>query len=186
VSDKPKFPRAQAIEVAKELCDLLRPCCERLVVAGSLRRRKTMVGDIEILFVPLLDHEPDGLFETKLVSRVDTELDKLLRAGALTKRLNVNGSATWGEKNKLAVHYSTGIPVDFFGTSMAAWYNYLVCRTGPADSNTRIATAALAKGWKWNPYGEGFSNGRGEQWPVDSEQAVFRFVGLKYLEPWER
>ena len=37
---------------------------------------------------------------------------------------------------------ASGIPVDFFATTEEAWFNYLVCRTGPAELNTRIASAA--------------------------------------------
>jgi hypothetical protein len=49
--------------------------------------------------------------------------------------------------------------------------------------------AAQAKGWKWNPYGSGFSRAVGlgrEVHQVTREQDVFAFVGLPYLEPWQR
>lgn len=46
----------------------------------------------------------------------------------------------WGEKNKLAVHVRTGIPVDFFAATEANWWNYLVCRTGGEQNNIAIAS----------------------------------------------
>lgn len=186
MSDKKKYPRAAAIAVAKELCDALQPICISLIVAGSLRRRKKEVGDVEIVYVPRTVSVQDGLFDQVEKSLVDDALDIFLRRGLLSKRQNVNGSEMWGPKNKLALHVASGIPVDLFAATTENWFNYIVCRTGPADSNTLIATAAQAKGWKWNPYGVGFTNERGELVPVKSERDVFALVGLSYREPWER
>jgi DNA polymerase/3'-5' exonuclease PolX len=184
---KVKYHRALALEVAKELCDLLKPLTERLIVAGSLRRRKQLVGDVEILFIPQMVSVPDGLFKQKYVSRVDALLEVLMRQPKIIdQRRNVNGSVMWGEKNKLAVHVASGIPVDFFAATEANWFNYLVCRTGGAENNTLIASAAQAKGWKWNPYGAGFTDASGQTVAVTSEQDVFRYAGLPYHEPWER
>lgn len=188
---KAKFPRAAALAVAKELCDALRPLPARLIVAGSLRRRKDEVGDVEILFVPLfVNTHPHDLFAPpRLASRVDHRLLLMLDVGTLKKRPNKAGGFAWGEKNKLAVHAATGIPVDLFTATEENWFNYLVCRTGPAESNVRIASAALAKGWEWNPYDSGFSRAGGlgvETHTVASEREVFEFVGLPFKEPWER
>lgn len=186
---KTKFPRAVALAVAKELCDALKPVTERLIVAGSLRRRKAEVGDVEILFVPRTETVPDGLFDTKVESLVDRVLERLVGAGVLARRKNVNGSEMWGAKNKLALHAPSGVPVDLFVATEANWWNYLVCRTGPGESNIAICNAAIARGWKWNPYGAGFSRAVGlgtEERAMGSEREVFEFVGLPWREPWER
>lgn len=174
--------------VAKELMDLQR-LCERFIFAGSLRRRKQEVGDVEVLYIPKFTTVPDGLFDAKQVSVIDMALEEMLKEGIIAKRKNVNGSVMWGEKNKLAVHVKSGIPVDFFAATEENWFNYLVCRTGGAENNRQIAMAANNKGWTWNPYGTGFSQPYGEMhkhYVVASEQDVFEFVGLPYREPWER
>ncbi len=49
---KTKYPRADAIAVARELCAVLKPVAARIIVAGSLRRQRPMVGDVEILYIP--------------------------------------------------------------------------------------------------------------------------------------
>jgi DNA polymerase/3'-5' exonuclease PolX len=123
---------------------------------------------------------------TRQVNLVDLELDLLLKAGTIEKRLNVRGSESWGERNKLARHVTSQIPIDLFEATPANWFNYLVCRTGSAESNTRIAGAAQAKGWKWHPYGSGFTDHEGNPVRVLSEADVFSHAGLPYLEPWER
>jgi DNA polymerase/3'-5' exonuclease PolX len=185
---KTKFPRADAIAVARELVAALRSAApeDRLVVAGSLRRRKREVGDVEVLFVPNFIPERDGLFDTRQVNLADRVLDRLLEAGVLARRKNSLGGEAWGEKNKLAVHRASGIPVDLFTAREGNWFNLLVCRTGSAESNVRIAAAAKAKGWKWNPYGPGFTDQAGLLVQVLSERAVFELIGLPYLEPWQR
>jgi len=185
---KTKHPRAAAIEVARQMCAALKPCCEpdRLIVAGSLRRRRDEVGDIEIVYVSKTVQVPDGLFDLVTRQAVDQMLDHLLQTHALARRVSVIGRTAWGQKNKLATHVATGIGVDFFATTEEAWFNYLVCRTGPAESNTRLASTAQDRGWKWNPYGPGFTDARGEIVPVKSERDVFELLGLDYLEPWER
>lgn len=183
---KPKFPRAVAMDVAAQLCRALKLATDRLVVAGSLRRLRPEVGDVEILYIPKFDTVQDGLFDTKQVNLADSVIEQLLSVGELAKRENVNGGTAWGQKNKLARHVRSGIPVDLFEATTGNWFNYLVCRTGSANHNLRIAQAAQDKGWKWHPYGEGFTDLYGDLVRVESEQDVFRLVGLPYLEPKER
>jgi DNA polymerase/3'-5' exonuclease PolX len=187
--DKQRWPRATGLIVAEELVERLRPACAAILVAGSLRRGNPDVGDVEIVFIPLITSQPDpgDMFAVKDVSCAELEIDRMLAAGFLTKRLNVNGGETWGYRNKLARHAASGMPVDLFGATRANWFNNLVCRTGPAESNMRIAQAAQARGWKWNPYGEGFSRGGHDDVEFESramtnEAAVFEFVGLPVPE----
>lgn len=189
MSDKPKFPRSEAIAAAREILALLP--ADRVIVAGSLRRRRPLVGDIEILYIPKIHHcqDPAELLPRTVETNVSDIFieDVLIRAKRMIRRReNVIGRTTWGPSNKLAVHVRSGIPVDFFATSESAWYNYLVCRTGGAENNVRIASAAQKKGWTWHPYAKGFTDDQGRVVTVKSERDVFDLVNLPYLEPWER
>jgi len=184
--DKIKFHRAAAIAVAKDLCDALSPLCEpdRLIVAGSLRRRKQMVGDVEILYVPKTDTHPDGLFDSKAFDLTDLLIDKLLHYGLLKKRPNSAGYFTWGPKNKLAIHSASGIPVDLFATTEACWWNSLVCRTGGKENNLLITTTANRQGWSFEAYGSGFMKlDKSDHYQTKSERDVYDFIGLPYLDP---
>lgn len=190
---KPRFPRAEAVAVAKELCDIFQKgnLTERLLVAGSLRRRKPEVGDVEILYIPRMETilDPGDMFgKTVEVNLVDILLEVLLQKGRLAKRPNKDGHFTWGDENKLAIHVASGIPVDFFSARPANWWNLSVCRTGSAESNERICNAAIARGWKWKPYGAGFEDRHTGAMVrrTQSERDVFEAVGLVYKEPWER
>lgn len=186
---KPRITRAAALIVAKEICDALKPHTTRLIVAGSLRRMKDMVGDAEILYVPKITTgaDPDDLFSMKDTNHADAAIAALEEFGIISKRLNVEGRTTYGPKNKLMMHERLGVPVDLFAATDENWWNYLVCRTGSSESNVKIATAAQRKGWKWNPYGSGFSNpDTGAVHIATSEEDVFKFVGLPYREPKDR
>lgn len=189
-SPKKKFPRSLALIAARELCFHLMPACEvdRIIVAGSLRRRKQLVGDVEIVYVSkeICSSRSDLFRPPDIVPVVDCVLCDLISSKKLKERLNCDGNVTWGDKNKYAVHVETGIPVDLFATTEAAWFNYLVCRTGPAELNIRISQAAAARGLAWHPYRSGFTDREGNVIRVGSEREVFERAGLAYLEPWER
>jgi DNA polymerase/3'-5' exonuclease PolX len=193
-AEKPRFPRADALRVARACVAALRPACSELIIAGSLRRRKAEVGDVEVLYIPRTIEvaDPGDLFGKKIrANAVDLILSALVDEGLLLKRQNKDGHFAWGDQNKLALHKASGIPIDFFAATPENWWNLLVCRTGGAESNKQICAAAIDRGWKWNPYKEGFSRGgpmAGEKTVhrILSEREVFEFVGLDYLEPWER
>jgi DNA polymerase/3'-5' exonuclease PolX len=189
--DKPRFPLTTAILVAREIATALQPACARLpVAAGSLRRRKETVGDVEILYIPRFDSKTveKDLFSTETVKTnlADLVIERLLEKDIIEKRINAKGSTMFGDKNKLVRHIATGLPIDLFSTTAACWENYLVCRTGSAESNTAIATRAKELGWKWNPYGAGFTLPDGSLKRVRCERDVFEFIGLPYKPPWER
>lgn len=181
-----RWPAPEAHLVATLLVMALEPFCERIEIAGSLRRWKPDVGDIELLYIPKLATEPDltdFFAPPRPVNLADRAIAGLESQRKLAKRPNALGRFTFGALNKLMLHIPSGIPVDLFSTDDACWHNYLVCRTGPADLNTRICNAAIARGEHWMPYGGGFRRADGSIAEMPSERAVFVHVGLPYLEP---
>lgn len=189
MSDRPKFPREKALAVAKVLCDCFKGSCERLIVAGSLRRRKAEVGDVEILYISRRTKVPKvELFgEQPEADEMEFAIERLLTCGTLEKRPSKIGVFTWGPENKLAIHRPSGIPVDLFATDSKRWFNALVCRTGGKDNNLLITTTARRQGWSFEAYGSGFHKLDGsERHDTTSERDVYEFLGLPYREPWER
>lgn len=53
---------AHAQTIARELISLLNPFCDRIGVAGSVRRKKSIVKDIELVIIPKKVIEKAGLF----------------------------------------------------------------------------------------------------------------------------
>lgn len=183
-----KWPLAEAKRIASEIVPLLAPFCERIEIAGSIRRRRPQVGDIEILCIPKIEERPDGLFDLISCDLLNEECDKLLAGGTLAKRIGKNGSTSWGPKNKLGVYVPMGIPIDIFSTDQACWWNALVVRTGGKQNNLIITTTAMRRGERFEAYGSGFSRSRDDQhiYTTTSERDVFDHLGLPYLEPHQR
>jgi DNA polymerase/3'-5' exonuclease PolX len=183
------YQRDYARSVAEEMVGRLAPYCQpdRLEIAGSLRRLKPHVGDIELVYISRLGlhKEPGSLFAEE-VGIAEVKIQEILKAGIIAKRPNCDSHVTWGPQNKLAVHVATGVPLDLFATTPDCWWNYLVCRTGPADLNERIAREARQRGLHWHPYGKGFTQEDGTWLVMHSEREVFETVGLPYREPKDR
>lgn len=166
----------KAREIAKEVRRYLDGSCVRIEIAGSIRRQKPDVGDIELLCIPRFEGGADSL---------DRRVQGLMFQSILTYRLNKLGRKVYGPKNKLMLHVSSGIGVDIFSTNEECWPVAMVVRTGGKKTNLRIAMAALQKGYQFHAYGSGFSTPSGEI-VCRSEREVFEAVGLPYREPWER
>jgi DNA polymerase (family 10) len=186
MSDKQRWPAAIARQVADQLVEALTPRSEQICIAGSLRRGRADVGDIEILYISRMGqvHKPGELFPQK-GSLADELLEQWLTKGIITMRPNVNGSTTWGTWNKLAVHGASGIPVDLFATTAERWFVSLVVRTGSADMNITLASSAQKRGMKLEAYG-GLIGAYGEKIFPASEREVFERLGVPYREPPER
>ncbi|MDP2662775.1 MAG: hypothetical protein Q8R28_18830, partial [Dehalococcoidia bacterium] len=184
---KNRIPLADALLVANGLRTNLAPSSEYMVIAGSIRRRRPDIGDIELLYVPRF--EPIGqsnLFgKMEMADLVDVELRRMMTQGVLGKRLNVNGNPIgYGDRNKALVHVASGIGVDIFSTTAEYWGMALVVRTGPAEWNQAMMTAFLRRGMQGHAYA-GVSRG-GKEIECPTEESVFALLGLPYLEPWER
>ena len=188
MSDKKKFPRSQAFNVATELALLLKPYVEEIIVAGSLRREKPFVGDIELLYIPRIEKVKTGLFneDTAPLNHTDNFLVSLLNAEVIEKRPNVNGQFAWGVNNKLSRHVSSGIPLDLFATTRENWWVSLVVRTGSKETNLRLTMGAQKLGRSLIAYGCGVRESDGNVISATSEREVFELCGVPYLEPTKR
>jgi len=120
---KKKLPLQQAQEEAQRIIELLSPDCERIEVAGSIRRKKPQVGDIELVAIPKMTIAvptvPTLFPPTDQVSALD-QFD-YSRIGVLVKG---------GSKFK-QVELHTGQHLDLFiVTPPAQWGVIFTLRTG--------------------------------------------------------
>jgi len=180
---KQKFDAEEAVPVALALLESLKPFCERIEIAGSLRRCKDQVGDIELLLIPKLESRQVDMFTSEPMDLAHEKLGLMLAHGELQKRPSVTGAFTWGPKNKLAIHTASGIPVDFFSTTLANWWVSLVVRTGSKETNLKLTMGAQARGARLNAYGSGVTWSDGTVTEATSEQHVFEMCGVPYQEP---
>ncbi len=141
-----KMKLAQAKQIAEELKARLKPSCERVAIAGSIRRQKPYVGDIELLCIPKCNG---------FTNQLDRQVETLIRQGLFDFRRNKLGSKVYGPKNKLMVHVPSGIGVDIFSTTEECWAVSLVVRTGapkpisasPRQFSKRVGDGCLRQGF---------------------------------------
>jgi DNA polymerase/3'-5' exonuclease PolX len=183
MSEERKWRREDAARVAGELMEELGHACPRMAVAGSIRRGRQWVGDVELVYEsePILDLFGERTGEV----RADVIIEQWLLAGVLEKRLSKVGHSSWGPEIKLAVHVATGIPVDLFAARPGGWHSYLMCRTGSRIHNEAIAREMMGRSMRWEPY-EGVRLRTGELVRVSSEAELYAMIGWPYLEPEER
>lgn len=183
--EKKRYPHGIAHRLAVELMEELAPFCERIIIAGSLRRNRPDVGDIELLYIPSFEDRQADMFTTEPADVAGEKIDAMLAAGTFSKRPKIDGTFTWGKKNRLAIHRD-GIPVDLFATTQENWWVSLVIRTGGKETNLRLTNGALAKGMHLNAYGSGFTLQNKRVVTAHSERDVFELAGVRYAAPEDR
>lgn len=174
--------------IAAELLTILRPSCERIEIAGSIRRRKAQVKDIELLAVPRerCERGAGSLFEAP-VNLLHRNTDQLTSS----PRSTFQRGGKWGPKYRKLV-YRCGleeIAVDLFMVTRETWGPQLAIRTGPAEFSHRLVSHGP---WGCMPEGYQLSGGmvRGESSGLGlchcTEEEFFRFLNLPCWEPHER
>jgi len=150
----------KAKTIANEVIKRLSPYCSRIEIAGSVRRQKPVVKDIDIVLISSdswnLSHEVMGLGPSRVSG------DKL-------KRISYNG-----------------VQVDLYYASQGTWATLLLIRTGSKENNIRLATLAKKRGWHLAANGDGLFNDKGQRIAGDSEESIYQALGLPYQQPWER
>lgn len=172
-----KRPYAQALPVAQEIVGKLRPYCHRIEVAGSLRRQRPLVGDIEIV---AMAKYPIGIFEPdyKQPSALDLFFEgndvRLLIGGKLYKK---------GQRERQKRFMYAGYQVDLFLAVPENWGLILWLRTGSESFGKWCVTLT---GWggamPLNMKSDGgFLWRDGEQVNTPEEVDFFSELGLPFI-----
>lgn len=136
---------------------------EGVMVLGSYRRRRPILGDIDMLTTRQL---PEVMSEIK-------------------KRLNVVGEFVTGDRRHafIAKLGRTYFQVDLFNCSEDELPAAMLHWTGSVYSNIKLRSAALRRGMLLNQYGL-YKDGK--RIPVKSEQDIYKELGLEYKDPTHR
>lgn len=177
MSDGTRIPLADGAALACRFIAQIADVCERVAIAGSIRRGKASVGDVEIVVRPAQG------FEERIAA--------LLKSGVVRPRLNVRG-------NKIAVgkRYKAllmdNIPVDLFVVLPDRdWGPTMLLRTGPGDANQVLVTASgrinsngdrgiAPDGLTWK---DGAILWHGERIQTAEERDVFDLLDLPWVPP---
>lgn len=178
---------SDAKKLADQLADLMSPYCERIEIAGSIRRYKSDVKDIELVASPKWIVEPDasdlygGMIRTNL-------LWEHLHAGRDIQWIKpgVPDAIPW--QIKPDGKYWRGllpedIKLDLFLASRDNFGIIYLIRTGSADFSAATVTHAKRIG---KPCVGGYLTNEDGKLYTPDEQSVFDALNLAYVKPENR
>jgi DNA polymerase/3'-5' exonuclease PolX len=148
---KTRVPLALAERIAAEARAQLAPTRRRIEIAGSIRRRRRDVGDIELVALPIMEPTQRDLFGAVVGERdlLHDLCERLLAEGLLSHRLDTNGRSAFGPWFKRVVYHGVAgtLPLDLFAVVPPAQFGApLAVRTGPAGCSHRLVTPRLHGG----------------------------------------
>lgn len=170
---------SEAQKIAKQVIDRLSPYSERIEIAGSIRRLKPDVGDIELVAVPrttpILDMFGGVTGEHSLLND-----RKLMESLGIVKKSG---------KRFTQIELYQGINLDLFMVLPPAdWAVIYAIRTGPADFSQWLVTprskgGALHNGWRCE---DGRIHDGQTELKFGEEREFLEWMELGWIEPGER
>lgn len=177
-----KIELAEARVVADKVLKHIEPAMKRIEVAGSIRRQKQTVGDIEL--VAIVD-DRDKLY------RLISDVGQTIKPG-------VPGVVPWTPKadsRYVRVRLEEGMNLDLFVASPENWGGLFLMRTGSASGSDGNAfngfVPRIFKRWKTLSGGGRMTDAMptmpdGTQLPVYEEQDFFDLLEMDFVPPTER
>jgi DNA polymerase (family 10) len=153
---------SEALDVAETLLDRLRAVrgVRKADYAGSLRRMRETIGDIDLL---VASDEPGAAMDAFAGSG---SADRVLAKG----------------DTKGSVLTRAGLQVDLRVVPLEAWGAAMIYFTGSKAHNIRIRELAVRAGLKLNEYGL-FEAASGDLLAAETEAEVYGRLGMPYIEP---
>lgn len=170
---KTKMPFDVAILYVNEIIVKLLPLCKRLAVAGSIRRGKSEIGDIELIAIPLPHLD---MFNQEIPDDHALNYYEWRELGHIVKN---------GNKYKQIELYQ-GINLDLFIVTRPAQFGVqFLIRTGPAEFSKRFVTQKKYGGMLPSNFrvqdGAIWSNNHVIETPEEID--VFNLIGVPFIEP---
>ncbi|MCD6481251.1 MAG: DNA polymerase/3'-5' exonuclease PolX [Thermoplasmata archaeon] len=153
-----RFILGYALPEANRIIETLKPYVKKISMAGSIRRRKETIGDVDILAVAEDAERVMDLFtEMK-------EVEKILARGSTKSSVRLHG----------------GMQVDLRVVAEESFGSALQYFTGSKEHNIELRKIAIKKGYKLNEYGlfKGEERIAGEK-----EEDVYKALGMQWIPP---
>lgn len=183
----------EAFEIADGLCLEMVDWCEKLVIAGSIRRKKAEVKDIELVAIPKWEYGgPLDMFSEKH-EEINVLHDYLQDSARIQWiKPGVPDVIPWPIKPE--GKYWRGIvdgkiKLDLFLTTPEQFGLIFLIRTGPAEFSHRFVMKKYQGGSLPNDYRVEDGHLKkltGEIIPTPDEETVFRIAGMTFIPPEER
>lgn len=168
---KQKIQLEEARQIATVLVDKLRVHCQRIEIAGSIRREKPEVGDIEIVAIPCFIADLFGVPSQSALDTLDwNDFGGVVKAGSKYKQIKLH----------------QGVNLDLFiVTPPAQWGVQFILRTGPKEYSHKIVTPRKHGGLlpSYLRVQQGAIWSHNHIVPTAEEIDVSNLMGLPYVEP---
>ncbi len=158
--DQGRFSLNEVLPFANQIKEKLSriKSVSRVEFAGSLRRMKETVGDVDFLVISSNPQKVMDFFTT---------LPEIVKV--------------WGKgATKASVRLSQGFDMDLRVVSLKSYAAALIYFTGSKEHNIRIRKIAMDKGYKLNEYG--LFKGSG-MIPTESEEEIYQKLGMQTPPP---
>ncbi len=159
-----------ADKFAAKLLEILGPYCDKIAVAGSVRRRVSVVGDIDLV-----------------VLTRDQAAVKARCKQTCTVKTDGNENFICMTKNGIQIdlffaQYATG---ELFTHVPGTWGTVLLCRTGSKDHNIYLCQHAKTLGLAWVP-NVGVRDADYNILAAETEEEIFKALKLSFIPPEKR
>ncbi|HHF56424.1 MAG TPA: DNA polymerase/3'-5' exonuclease PolX [Thermoplasmatales archaeon] len=153
-----RFLLGYVLPEANAIVEELKPHVEKISLAGSIRRRKETIGDVDILAV---SSEPEKVMDIFTSMK---RVEKVLAKGITKSSVRLHG----------------GIQVDLRIVEKESFGSALQYFTGSKEHNIEVRKIAIKHGYKLNEYGlfKGFERIAGA-----SEEEVYESLGMQWIPP---
>lgn len=186
-----RFALETARNKAEELVEKLAPHCDRIAIAGSIRRGKRSVKDIDLVVIPKMASAESLLGETDEVAKTD------FYAAVRGQLWSITAEGRKLIRGQSYIPTGAGISVDIYLATPETWATLLLIRTGSAEHNIWLCSRAFQCGGKLHTDGSGLELA-GQYDAVlqrtanmrvlrpGSEEEVFKALGIPFAYPRDR
>lgn len=168
----------RALKIAESIITRLQPHCERIKIAGSLRRQKQDVHDIEIVCIPKKISVKEGLWEWK-----EYNCEGFVKA--VNSYLHIKGDALTGKYMQRGFSLGVGndnvINLDIFTATPENWGFIYAIRTGSDRYSKRLVTQAKRFGYAMKD-GTVYDLQR-KPLRIEQEKDFFKICREKWIDP---
>lgn len=163
----------RATVIAHKIVAALQPLCERIEIAGSVRRARPEVNDIDLVLLPrpgqtaaikarcrercaqVSDGDQNSIFRLQLPDLTQLQID---------------------------LFFARPASADLFDTTPGNFGSILLCRTGSKEHNIWIVEHAKRLALEWSPY-RGVVDAAGRVIASETEAEIFRALDLNFIPP---
>jgi len=171
----------KAQQLALKVVGELMTYCQKIEIAGSVRRERNQVNDIDLVLLP----KPAAI--PTIIARCERKMKIVTGGGENPKNVTFFGLGF-----QLDLFFAHGEIPDLISATPTNWGAVFLCRTGSQQHNVQLCSLARAKGFEFRPYSglvrKHFVAGLAESEIIasETEEDIYKALGLEWRHPRER